>query len=387
MVVSDGERRVGLCMADLVRLPAEVVAETRRLVERDCGLSPEDLILSTAHVHTAPDVDKEEAYSADLPRLLAQALRRALDDESPCDLAVGQAEEPTLPFIRRYRMKDGSVRTNPGILNPDVVEPIGEPDPALQVLLGSQGDQARGGLVHYALHCDTVGGTEVSADWTFYLRRAMQAELGEEFLLLSPIGPAGDVNHWNVFRETSLRGFAEAERIGSILAGAALSACEHVESVSTGHVVGLQRQIEVKTRYPSRAELARARRMLAEAPPADVDFTMERVEAMRRLKAAEAGPTVALDITVLAFGNVALVGLPCELFTELGRRIKAESPFDHTLVVTLANGDIGYVGTRRDYEEGGYEMTSSIAAPGTDEQIVGEAVALLKEVHLLAGET
>ena len=108
---------------------------------------------------------------------------------------------------------------------------------------------------------------------------------------------------------------------------------------------------------------------------------MERVEAVRRVNAAEKGPTTRIDVTVLAFGNVALVGIPAEYFTELGRDIKSRSPFDHTLVVTLANANISYVGAKQNYEEGGYETTSSIVEPGTGEIIADVAVGLLKEAY------
>ena len=76
-----------------------------------------------------------------------------------------------------------------------------------------------------------------------------------------------------------------------------------------------------------------------------------------------------------------MVGIPAELFTELGRDIKRRSPFEHTLCVTPANGYVGYVAARADYGEGGYETTSSIVVPGAGERIVDEAVALLKELH------
>ena len=106
---------------------------------------------------------------------------------------------------------------------------------------------------------------------------------------------------------------------------------------------------------------------------------MERVEAMRPVRAVEVGPTAMHDITVLTFGDVALVGLPCEPFTELGRNIKSGSPFEHTLVIALAHGTVLYVGARHHYAEGGYEMTTAIAVPGTGEMMVDVALELLKK--------
>jgi hypothetical protein len=275
-------------------------------------------------------------------------------------------------------MRDGSVRTNPGIGNPDVVVPLGAVDPTVSVVLADSGDRVAAGLVHFALHCDTVGGTEVSADWTHYLRRAVGRELGGQPDLLTPIGPCGDVNHWNVFRDVSLRGFAETERIGSQLAKAALTASTQATVVEPGPVVGLRQEITVPLRLPTAAELAAAKALLATPPPAGVDFTLDRVIAGRQVTAAALGPTIDVDITVLAFGSVAIVGVPAEYFTALGRQIKNRSPFPVTVVVSLANGNVGYVGERHNYEEGGYETTSSISSPGTGELMTDTAVELLR---------
>ena len=62
--------------------------------------------------------------------------------------------------------------------------------------------------------------------------------------------------------------------------------------------------------------------------------------------------------------ELAIVGLPGEVFAELGLDLRARSPFPHTLVLGLANEAIGYVPTRRAYDEGGYEPTSSRLQPG-----------------------
>jgi len=378
MAVSDGRRRIALCVVDLVDLPDDTVAKTRELVQQHCGLAPEELMLSAIHTHTAPDLEQEQTYLKSLPAKLAESVRAALESLTPCELRVARGEETSLQFIRRYRMKDGSVETNPGMLNPNVVAPLGVVDPEVRVLLASDDDRAVGGLVHYALHCDTVGGTEISADWTHFLRRRVCEKLGRDLTLLVPIGPTGDINHWNVFADVSLRGFAETERIGSRLAEAALEAVTRAEAVRSSRICALRKTVDVKIRVPSEEELAAAKSILAQPAPEDVDFTMDRVVAQRRVKATEIGPNVKLEIAVLAFGNVALVGIPAELFAALGREIKSRSPFDHTLVVTLANGNIGYVGAKVNYAEGGYETTSSLVAPGTGEAMADAAVGLLR---------
>ena len=179
----------------------------------------------------------------------------------------------------------------------------------------------------------------------------------------------------------SVRGFAETERIGGKIAQAALEAFKDAQPVRSGPVRGGIRRVDLQVRMPTDNELAQARRVMAQPGPEGIDFTMERVEAKRRIRAAEKGPVVTLDINAISFGNVGLVALPVELFSELGRKIKSRSPFEYTLPVAPANDSISYVGERHDYDEGGYEMTSSIAAPGTGEMLVDTAIDLLDELH------
>jgi hypothetical protein len=387
MAVSDGRERVVLCVADLIDLRGGmntvvpwIIPQARELVARQSGLAAGNVIFCAIHSHTAPDMSREKEFAATVPARLAEAVRLALADLTPRELRAGRDREPGLQFIRRYRMKDGGVRTNPGTLNPDIVAPIGTVDDDVHCLLASAGGKVAGGVAHYALHCDTVGGTEISADWTHYLREHARQTLGAEAALLTPIGPCGDVNHWNVKGVTSLRGFAETERIGGRIAAAALRAASSSAPVAAGPVRGVSKSVELPVRVPDAAELAEAEKTAAKPAPTDADFTMDRVEAFRRIRAARTGPRVTVDVTALAIGDLAVVAIPGEYFTELGRGIKARSPFKHTLVCTLANGNLGYIPARQNYGEGGYEAASAVLAPGSGEMLADAVVELLREV-------
>ena len=88
---------------------------------------------------------------------------------------------------------------------------------------------------------------------------------------------------------------------------------------------------------------------------------------------------LALIVQVFTLGNdTAIVGLPGEIFSELGFAIKNQSPFRNTIVVELANDSIGYVPTRKAFAEGSYEVVNSRVAPGGGEMLVQAAVRLLK---------
>jgi neutral ceramidase len=75
-----------------------------------------------------------------------------------------------------------------------------------------------------------------------------------------------------------------------------------------------------------------------------------------------------------------VVGLPGEVFVDLGLAIKQASPFATTLVIELCQDDPSYIPTRKAFAEGSYETVNSRIAPGGGELMVDAAVQLLKEL-------
>jgi hypothetical protein len=76
-----------------------------------------------------------------------------------------------------------------------------------------------------------------------------------------------------------------------------------------------------------------------------------------------------------------LIGIPGELFVELGLALKHNPHFAHTFVVGYCNDLIGYIPTRAAYGEGGYEVDTARIAAGTGEKIVAVALSTLAEMR------
>jgi hypothetical protein len=100
----------------------------------------------------------------------------------------------------------------------------------------------------------------------------------------------------------------------------------------------------------------------------------------------ERGPTECeVEFQAIAFGDVALVTNPAELFSIFGVRIREASPFAVTFVAELANGYCGYVPTKEAFAHGGYEtyrtVYTSRLVKDAGERIERESVELLRAVH------
>ena len=87
--------------------------------------------------------------------------------------------------------------------------------------------------------------------------------------------------------------------------------------------------------------------------------------AKERFEACQSGSVATglpLELQVVALDDVALIGLPGEIFVETGLAIAEASPFSLTLPVGYANGAIGYVPTSEEVPYGGYEVLDARAS-------------------------
>jgi hypothetical protein len=107
---------------------------------------------------------------------------------------------------------------------------------------------------------------------------------------------------------------------------------------------------------------------------------LEQVEAYKILAIEmRGGETIPLEVQVFRLSrDVAVVGLPGEVFVDIGLAIKRASPFPTTLVIELCQDAPGYIPTKKAFAEGSYETVNSRIAPGGGEMITRAAIRLLK---------
>ena len=79
--------------------------------------------------------------------------------------------------------------------------------------------------------------------------------------------------------------------------------------------------------------------------------------------------TIPIELQAIRIGDNVFVGVPGEVFVEIGLRLKRlGSP--RTFVSGVTNGYIGYLPTRKAYEAGGYEVVSSRCSPEVEDRLV-----------------
>lgn len=388
LVLDDGATKLAVVVCDNVGISREVYDEARRLITAETGLPSQNMLMSSTHTHSATSarwsnsLKPDEAFSdyqKFVSRRIADGVRRALGNLEPARIGWGVAAEPRPLFNRRYKMKPGvellnplggidRVRMNPGVGNPDVVEPAGPTDPEVSfvtVRSAAGGDRPIALWASYSLHyVGGVGPNEISADYFAAFADKVQQRLGADrqdppFVGILSNGTSGDVNNINVMgagtpkAAKKLPPYEQINRVADMVADAVMKAHAPVQYQDWVPLRAVARDLTLKTRKPTTELVERAKRILAgEQKP-----TVKNEEAYaRRIVALNESPNeVSVPLQALRIGDLGIAAIPFEVFTQTGLDIKARSPFKPTFTTSLANGSYGYLPTPEQHKLGGYE--------------------------------
>ncbi len=407
IVLKQDDVTVALVFCDLIGVPWYVSRATRRAIEDRYGIPPERCSVMATHTHTGPlyfgairellhrqaiekhgrDPAEPVDYAAFLEERIVEAVGKALDRLRPVRLRVATVkQEPQISFNRRFYMKNGTVRFNPGQLNPNIVRPAGPIDPEVNVLVFDDPTDGRplGALTVFAMHLDTVGGTEYSADYPYHLEVALRRRYGEGFVSFFGTGTCGDINHIDV----TVRGRRSAQELGELLAGSVSRAIKAARPVDAPSLATAHRVVRVPLQHYSQAEIEEARRQYPNIVSRSLPF-LERVRIYKIMALQwRGGDSIDLEVHAFRIGHdTAIVTLPGEVFVDLGLQIKRASPFKHTFVIELANDAPGYIPTEKAFREGSYETVNSRIAPGGGERLAASALEALRSLADTAGDS
>ena len=90
---------------------------------------------------------------------------------------------------------------------------------------------------------------------------------------------------------------------------------------------------------------------------------------------------VHIRLSLLMLDDIALTGVSGEVFTLIGQRLKKESPWNHTVMITHANGSSGYIPNDAAFDQISYEITSSHLKPGCAEGAIVNGLLDLMRSH------
>jgi hypothetical protein len=387
-----------LVSADTLSIQISTCDRIRNRISEATGVPFDRILVGATHTHTGGQTDYQlwlcppdlEVASLTEEGIVSAAID-AYGKLSGASIGTGIGEERRYSFCRDIHLTDGSIKMNPNRAHRELmVAPVDTPDYSVNVMrIDSAEGDVRGFIVNYANHpdCHAKNKKSFSADFPGALRRGLKRVYGEGIFVLFFNGTCGDVNciDWLGTTSDSYYGGTKnaPEAIGAGLTSTVVEINADIKADNSApDIAAISKSIVLARRYKTEADYAWAQEI---AKDMDSHNAMDRAFATEYLEDdGDVSPEIPFEIHTIRLGDWAIVGLPSEIFTDIGRRIKTASPFKNTLVFELANGTHGYISTKILQESTAYEAKVSkynaCTAKDSADRIVEAVLCQLEEL-------
>lgn len=371
---------------DLCGIDQVMCANIRTYIAEKTGLNYKNIFVSGTHTHTGPGLVSsstetvDEEYVAFLPHLALCAVQGALEDLKEATVFGAQSELENVTYIRRYRMKDGTVRTNPG-RNPDVVGPMSPADETIRLVKFCREGADDIILVNFQCHPDVMNSKGYSADYPGVVCNTLERALpGTKCIYFN--GTCGDLNHINIHcpEWDPCTGPGQVEYMGFSIAGKILSMYTKARPIETGPIHTEEKFVTIQLKKPEPDRLEESKRIWQlhldgkddQIPFKGMELITAVFEARQIIERSKPDYKTEKTVSVcgLSLGDICMVGIPGEGFCDIGRQIREASPFAMQLTLGICNGYEGYFPMKDAFEVNGYESRTARFVAG-----IGEALA------------
>jgi hypothetical protein len=341
LVVEKGGLRLGFVAIDVIGIQRQDVLRMRGSLEK-AGFDPRHVILHSTHNHSGPDTlglwglpplfsGKDRGYMERLEAGILEALQRARQTLRPAELAAGAIRIDPRGIMKNLR--------RPGLVDRELV--------ALH-LREHGGGPTIATLVELGCHPEVLGPENdlITADFPAWVVAALEEELGGVGIHVS--GALGGLVTPDIEDGSSQQeggDWAEAEQLGRRVAQLAL------QSVATFEHYEAQPRIVVW-----RAPLYLRNQNFI--------YDLARWTGVLDRQVFRGGYLLS-EVNLWEIGRLRVATVPGEITPDLGLRIKQTVGGAPTLLVGLANDELGYLIPQADFELPIYEYERTVS-PGPD---------------------
>ncbi len=410
-VFDDGRKRAAIVGLDALIVPRALVLEVRKLITAKCGIPGDAVLINASHSHSsgptgmvqpgefdhAPEDVRRLAYEkssmADAKYLakvrdaIVTAVCQADTNKADLVCGAGSGIEDKAAVNRRIRMTNGRTYTHPGQLHPDMIKYAGPIDPEVGVIgAWDKKGQLTGCIVNYACHATTNPGG-ISANWVYYLEKAIRGFFGNQVTVVFIQGACGDITQVDNFAKTQQPGAEEwAQIVGGRVGAEAIRVLLSMPRGALTPVDAAVTVLKIPRRKPSAERLRQARDLVTKDPNTVgvTEWTFAKETVMLDYL-IQREPVAEVEVQAIQVGPAVFVSNPAEYFVEFGLEIKAKSHFPFTFPAELSNGCVGYVPTEEALSEsgGGYETRLTFYSnlvPSAGRQIAVAGIALANKL-------
>ena len=331
-----------------------------------------NIMFTTTHTHSGPwsstplaselaeGLDNNPDYIAFLLPAVEDCIKEARENTFEAKIATG------VGHCGKEQGVGGNRRVKNGV----------QDDSVNVICVKDMDDKIRGILLNNALHPTFLHAESlwVTADYPAYIRRYLNFAFPDAIFMFAQ-GTSG--NQSSRYHRVG-QDFEEAARVGTTLGVEIYHTINKMEFTDDIDIVFKNAEVELPIRtYPplekAEADMIAARKRFAEMSDddyiakrnAELDMFGRENEFYYSDLFAKTGKIsdeeLPCEVMTLKLGDTMICGMQGEIFVEFGLELKAASPAEKTFVFEVTNGALpGYIFTPEAYDEGGYEVGTSI---------------------------
>ena len=393
LVISPGEekdKKVVLVSCEVGTLEAADADEVRKTASEKTGIPVENMMIACTHTHSGPATHgffnpKDEKYiqATFIPKII-QAICEANDSLRPATIGWSRGIEDTISHYRRLLAKDGKI-----IMNweeypvENIIGPVEEGDPevgVVKIVSTETPESVIATIYNHAGHPNVMSGENflISADYPGRASEIIEGKSGGIAVFLN--GAQGSVD----IDGLKDRDWEGVERTGSALGNVVVDVVSKIRPEADVKVTATSQKFNVPIRSMTPEEVGWAKKIMEKSTGEVVtlrDGVGDEWKANLFLELEKKkGTPISMEMVGIGIGEVAFLSFPGELFTEIGKNIKRQSPFKYTYLVDLANGYTGYFPTKKAIGEGGYAVETRNCDVTAEEIIMKNGLEILKKL-------
>ncbi len=341
LVLEHEGKTIALVSCDLLALGDDSVRVIRTIASQQTGIPPSNIMLSCTHTHSGPatiflrhcgSVNKE--WLIELQGRIAQAVSEAAKQLTTASCAI--ARTPLVLSVDRCAQRGFDLPPTNAYL--DILK------------LSSPHKDPLAVLVHYACHPVVLDHTNryVSAGFPGVAMQRIEQEFGAQVMAMFLNGAFGNLNP-----AISARTWEACEHFGRTLGTAALELLASAEPFPHAPLRTASQIVELGITLPSVEELqaleceyASRSDELAGSDDRQAAFTRAFLdwarETLHIVETRSHPYNIPMEIQVLSVGEMRIVGIGGELFSQLGEEI-AGAHSGPVWVCGCTNGNVGYL--------------------------------------------
>lgn len=359
-------------------------------IQKETGIPESNIIICATHTHSGPELQPiDHPYTKTLVARSIESAVSAWKNRVPGKIGFGSGVAREMGMNDRQMLYGGQ-----------------HPDPEVGII---KVEDLKGRLLgvafNYGCHPSVLSkyNLKITEDWPYYSIKGLRDALGKKVWVAYyqsaqgnvKVGYSAELSAVGV--DMPIRTFEYAEYKGNMLVDAVMKVLPSIKTSSRLDVATAEKTFDFPARDGFRLTVEEAQKQADAAKAAMVEaekrsdiygkrmidaYKMQNYLAGLRLNAAKTfnDPNRPKTIKILQqsarIGDTVFISFPCEVFAEIGREVKQQSPMK-TFVLGLAGCFDEYLPTASEFNEEGYASLISPFAPEAEQSLLDSSRELI----------